>query len=80
MTTPQNIASSWTTSSYGEAAHTSPGELSELGEHMDSCHGARGRLFKLQRAVETVNRFMAPRFVTTLVVAVLLIGAGSLFS
>lgn len=69
---------SWSTASFGDAADTSPMELSALGEHLDLCRGARGRLFALQCAVQAMHGFVAARFVTTLVVVTLLIGVGSL--
>lgn len=69
---------SWSTASFGDAADTSPTELSALGEHLDLCRGARGRLFALQCAVQAMHGFVAARFVTTLVVVTLLIGVGSL--
>ena len=69
--------SSWTTSSYGGAADTSPMELSALGEHLGHCKGQQGRLFTLQCLAETMNGFVSARFVTTLVLVALLIGAGS---
>ena len=73
--------SPWTTSSFGGAADTSPMELSALGEHLGHCKGLQGRLFALRCAVETMNGFVSARFVTTLVVVALLIGAGwSIFS
>ena len=53
-------------------------ELSELGEHLDHCKGAHGRLFTLRCVAETLNGFLASRLVTTLVVAALLIGVASL--
>ena len=68
----------WSTSSFGDTADTSPMELSALGEHLDLCKGSRGRLFTLHCVVETLNAFVAPRFVTTLVVIGLLIGVSSL--
>ena len=66
---------SWTTSSFGGTADTSPMELSALGEHLDHCKGLQGRLFAVQCFAERVNGFMLARFVTTLVVVTLLIGA-----
>ena len=68
----------WSTASFGDTAHTSPMELSALGEHLNLCKGSRGRLFTLQCVAETMNSFVAPRFVTTLVVVALLIGVSSL--
>ncbi len=74
-----NVANrSWSTASFGDSADTSPMELSALGEHLDQCQGSRGRLFALHCVAETMHGFVAPRLVTTLVVAALLIGAGSL--
>ena len=68
----------WSTASFGDTADISPMELSALGDHLDLCRGARGRLFALQSAVQTMHGFVAARFVTTLVVVALLIGVGSL--
>lgn len=58
----------WSTASFGETADTSAGELTGLSEHLASCQGARGRWFTLQCAAEAANRFIAARFVTTLLV------------
>ncbi|MDD5335181.1 MAG: hypothetical protein PHS32_15730 [Rhodoferax sp.] len=69
---------SWSTASFGDNPGTSPMELSALGEHLDLCRGAHGRLFALQCAAHTVQGFVATRFVTTLVVLALLIGLVSL--
>ena len=73
-----NPAPSWSTSTFSNSADTSPMELSELGEHLDHCKGAHGRLFTLRCVAETLNGFLASRLVTTLVVAALLIGVASL--
>jgi hypothetical protein len=64
----------WSTSSFGAAADTSPRELSELSEHLDRCRRLRGRLFPALCLSDSVNRFLAPRFMTTLV-AIALLGA-----
>ncbi|MBX3620154.1 MAG: hypothetical protein KF891_09255 [Rhizobacter sp.] len=58
----------WSTASFGDTAETSPGELSGLSEHLESCKGARGRLFTVQCAIDSAHRFIAARFVTTLLV------------
>lgn len=68
----------WSTSSFGDEADTSPLELDALGEHIQTCHGLKGRLFGLHSAAQTVNGFVASRFVTTLVLAALLVAVGSL--
>ncbi len=68
----------WSTASFGETADTSPMELSELGEHLDSCKGTHRRLIALQCAGEALHGFITARFVTTLVVVTSLIGVTSL--
>lgn len=65
---------SWTTASFGAAADTSPMELSALGDHLYVCKAPHGRLFALHCVVESMHGFVAARFVTTIVVAALLIG------
>lgn len=67
----------WSTASFGEAADTSPGELSALGEHLHLCRGSHGRLFALQCAAQAVHDFIAPRIVTLVVVLALLVGVSS---
>ena len=69
----------WSTASFGDSADTSPGELLVLGDHLSSCHASRGRLFSLHCAAERLHGFVAPRFVTTLLLAALLIGLGCLW-
>ena len=78
MNDPQVATPSWRTASFGDSADTSPMELHELGDHLDRCKGSRGRLFTLRCVAETLNAFVAPRFVSTLLVVTLLIGAGTL--
>jgi len=78
MTTHITRTPRWSTSSFGDAVDTSPTELSALGHHLDLCRGERGRLFSLHCAAELMHRALAPRIVTTLVVATLAIGLGCL--
>ena len=68
----------WSTASFGDAVDTSPMELSALGHHLDVCKGSAGRWFALHCLAETLNSFVATRFVTTLVMAGLLTAAASL--
>jgi len=77
-TPPPGAGPSWSTASFGDAAGTSPMELSALGEHLELCRSLSGRLFGLRCAAENVQGFVAARFVTTLVVLSLIIGVGSL--
>jgi hypothetical protein len=65
---------SWSTASFGDTANTSPVELAALGEHLRHCRGSRGNLFTLRCLAESMNGFVAQRFVTTLAVATLGIG------
>jgi hypothetical protein len=71
-------ANPWPTASCGDSVDTTPMELSVLGEHLDSCTRSHGRLFALHCAAERAGRFVAARIVTSLAVAVLLIGLASL--
>ncbi len=69
---------SWPTATINDAADTSPMELSALGAHVDRCNGSRGRMFGLRCAVDAIHGFIAPRFVTTLIVIGLVFGVASL--
>jgi hypothetical protein len=68
-------ASDGSTSTLADAAGTSPLELSDLSEHLDRCGRLRGRLFSALCFSDTVDRFLAPRFITTLVAVILLAAA-----
>ena len=65
-------AARWNTSSFGSAADTSPMELAALGAHLRRCASARGALFPLKSAGETLERFAGPRIVTIAVLFALL--------
>lgn len=69
---------SWSTTCDGDRPAAAPLELSALAEHFTLCQSLRGRLFSLRCAAQAMNGFAAARFATTLVVLVLLGGAGSL--
>lgn len=71
MTQVADAKPPWSTTSFGDAADTSPMELSVLGEHLDSCRRSHGRWFALQCLAERMNGFIAARFVTTLAAAAL---------
>lgn len=68
----------WTTASMADATDTAPMELRELGAHVNRCNGCRSRWFALRCAVDAVHDFVAPRFVTTLLVAATVIGLAAL--
>jgi hypothetical protein len=53
-------------------------ELARLGEHLDLCQRARGRLFVLQCKLESTLHFFTARVVTSAVLLMLVAGAVSL--
>lgn len=64
----------WSTSSFAMDEQAVSSETSILGEHLALCKRITGRLFALRCGADAIHRFVAPRFVTTLVVCALLIG------
>jgi len=75
---PASARRRWATASHAEAAATSPGELSALSAHVDRCNGCRSRWFAIQCAADSLLGFVAPRFVTTVVVVALVFGVVSI--
>ncbi len=53
-------------------------ELALLHDHMLRCGTARGPLYRLQRVAESVDAFLAPRFVTTLGLTLLVLAGTSM--
>ena len=78
MTSHTSRSPRWITASIPDATDTSPMELSALGAHIDRCNGCRGRWFALRCVADAVHDFVAPRFVTTLLVAGVLTGLAAL--
>ena len=78
MNTPEVTASRWSTASFGDAADTSPMELNSLGEHLSSCQSASGKWFALRSRADVMHGYVASRFITTVVLAGGLLGAGLL--
>jgi len=68
----------WSTASFGDSAKTSPMELAALGAHLTLCREPHGGLLAMQCIAQTLHGFVAPRFVTTLVVTTLLMVLTSL--
>lgn len=64
----------WHTASLGGTANTSPMELQQLGHHVQQCSHARNRLFLWRSGVGALHQGLLARFVTTLTVAVALLG------
>jgi hypothetical protein len=74
MDTGSNEGLRWSTASFGHSTDTSPGELSELGAHLQLCQAGSRGLRELQRGAQVLHGFVAPRFVSTL--AVLAVAGG----
>lgn len=66
----------WSTSAFAAETQPADNESSALGDHLNLCRSVTGRLFAVRCGVDAVHRFLAPRLVTTLVVVLLLVGAG----
>lgn len=64
----------WATTSVGDSADTQPVELSALGEHVSLCRASGSRYGALLRGAQAVHGVLAARFVTTMVVVVVVIG------
>jgi hypothetical protein len=75
MTQPIARGPHWTTSSFGHVTQTSPLDLLALGEHLDLCRGARGRLFEVRSAAQRVHGFVVARSMTALIALVAIISA-----
>ena len=66
----------WRISSIANPPDTSPAELAEPGEHLRLRQLRRGKLFEAGNVANVLDGFLAPRFVSTLViVTVLTVGA-----
>jgi hypothetical protein len=72
------VDSWWSTSSFSDAPSASAQEVTTLGEHLHTCRLCGSRLFTVTCGAEALHRFVASRFVTTLAVAILLVGACTL--
>lgn len=72
MKIDQNNHVRWRTASFASPPDTSPAELAALGEHLRRCQRPHGKLRKARNAVDRLNAFLIPRFVSTLVLGALL--------
>lgn len=68
----------WATATFTDDTDSAPMELLELGAHVTRCNGCRSRWFQLRCMADAVHDIVAPRIVTTLVVASAVIGAVAL--
>jgi hypothetical protein len=68
----------WSTASFGHPPQVSPVEISALGAHLRLCQQPHVKLAALQCMAQSMHGFVAARFVTTLVLVLLLIACASL--
>jgi hypothetical protein len=68
-------APKWTTSSYGEATDTTPGDLAALGQHIGQCSRSSGRLVAMQCGAQKLKGVVTARLVSTLAVVLAAVGA-----
>jgi hypothetical protein len=68
----------WSTAALSFSTDALPNDASALCNHLGHCKVANKRLFAMHCAVEVMHGFVVGRFVTTLVVAFVLIGCYSL--
>lgn len=79
MQSSKHFFQPWSTSSFGDdATDLSAVELIALGDHLGLCRSPSGGLFALHCLAEGLHRFITSRFVTTMVIAVLLLGLTAL--
>jgi hypothetical protein len=65
----------WSTASFGDVADTLPGDLTELGQHVQQCSQPRSPWFLLRSGIDTLHQGLLARFVTSLALLVALVGA-----
>lgn len=78
MYTKVQTFTSWSTASLGDTDKILALDLNALGAHLRLCQGSHADLFSLQSIAKTMHGFVATRFVTTLLVVSLVVGAVSL--
>lgn len=78
MHTPIDLPRAPRSPSFDALSHDMRQDMRALREHLQACRACHGRLFALRCAAESVDRFLASRFVTTVAFAAVLVGAGSM--
>lgn len=73
MSKPSSRGPSWATSSFGQPADTSPGELLTLGEHVSRCRGKHGHWVTLRCGAERLAAIADRRPISTVTFAMLLL-------
>lgn len=77
MNTTGDLQSSWSTSSYGDLPAASNPDMSIVSTTVEMRSGTRSHFSTVQCIAESAHGFIAARFVTTLVVAMVV---ASIFS
>ena len=72
MLSSKELFKPWSTSSFGEPADLSTGELSGLGDHLGLCRSPHKHMFALHCAAEAMHGFIVSKLVTTVVIVALL--------
>lgn len=78
MTSHCHPLPSWSTASFGNAAATLPMELTALGQHMQQCSRPGGTWLALSGRVSALHRGLLARFVTSLALLAVLVGAAAM--
>jgi hypothetical protein len=78
MKTHQTTLPFWSTTVLSISENALPSDATDLRKHLDHCKVINKPLFAAYCAVEKMHGFVVGRFVTTLVVAFVLIGCYSL--
>jgi hypothetical protein len=68
----------WSTATGLDSTDSMPMELEALGAHVNRCNVTRSRWFALRCRADSVHDFVAPRFVTTMVIAAAVVGIAAL--
>ena len=78
MTSSCHPLPSWSTASFGNAAAASTMDLSALGQHMQQCSRPGGAWLALSSRVSALHSGLLARFVTSLALLAVLVGAAAM--
>jgi hypothetical protein len=74
MSRLSSLTTCWDTASLGGPADISPQERSALSEHLNQCGALRGPLQSLWAGADEMQRMLAGRVVTSVLVVAVLVG------
>ena len=77
MHTPITTRHACCTATNSDSAKSTRADLAALGEHLNACPQLHRHLLALHGATEVMKGFVATRFMSTLLVFVLVIGLGA---